>query len=398
MSLLAVEDARRLLLDGAELQLPECVELSDALGRTLAEDVLAERDQPPFPASAMDGYAVRSADLSGGETRMRLVGTSRAGEAFSGRVGAGEAVRVFTGAPVPPGADCVVIQENATARGMEVVLRDPPARGRYVRPPGLDYRAGEVLLRAGTHLNPMQVALCASAGRRILRCRAKPSVAILSTGDELVPPGVEPRTDQIHSSNNAGLAAAVARAGGVPVDLGIAPDDSHDIGARLAGVEADILVTIGGASVGEHDLVREALARIGGTLDAWRIAMRPGKPLMIGRHDGRRVLGLPGNPVSALVCATLFLAPLVRVMLGSTPGPEEETGRLARELPANDQRQDYLRSRISVEDGCTFLHPFERQDSSMLGTLAVSDALVVRAPHAPKAEAGDLCRYLALDK
>jgi molybdopterin molybdotransferase len=394
LSLLPVADAVARILHGVEPLGSDMVALDEAAGRVLAADLTALRDQPPFRASAMDGYAVRAEEAQAG-VRLRNVGASRAGKRFAGVLGAGEAVRIFTGAPIPEGADAILIQENADQDADWVLVRETVAPGRFVRPAGLDFRAGDALLRAGRILDARAVSLSAAMGHAALPVRRKPRVAILANGDELVPPGHEPGPDQIVSSNNAGLCAFVRACGGEPIDLGIAPDRHEEIGAfidRSAG--ADILVVVGGASVGEHDLVQAALTASGMELDFWRIAMRPGKPLIVGTLRGMRVLGLPGNPVSALVCSYIFLQPLIRACLGLSPDLPLATARLAAPMPANDNRQDYVRARIDVRADERIASPFPVQDSSMLATFALADALIIRTPHAPAASAGDFVSIL----
>jgi molybdopterin molybdotransferase len=278
-----------------------------------------------------------------------------------------------------------------------VLVREPVARGRFVRPAGLDFRAGDALLHAGRALDARAISFSAAMGHAALPVRRRPRVAILANGDELVPPGQEPGPDQIVSSNNAGLCAFVRACGGEPIDLGIAPDRREEIGAfidRSAG--ADVLVVLGGASVGEHDLVQAALTANGMELAFWRIAMRPGKPLIVGTLRGMRVLGLPGNPVSALVCSYVFLQPLIRASLGLSPDLPLATARLGLAMRANDNRQDYVRARIDMEADERIASPFPVQDSSMLATFALADALIVRPPHAPAASAGDIVSVLLL--
>jgi molybdopterin molybdotransferase len=398
MALMPVDEALRRLLAGVRPTDEETVPLAEAAGRVLAEDVASKRTQPPFPASAMDGYAVRAAEARAGG-RLSVIGTSRAGERYQGALGAGETVRIFTGAPVPEGADAILIQENAERDGDAIRVMEGVEAGRFIRRAGLDFAAGDVLLRAGRKLDPRAIALAAAMGHAALPVRRRPRVAILATGDELVPPGAETGPDQIVSSNGVGLAAFVRACGGEPLDLGIAPDRRDAIEACVdAAAGADALVVIGGASVGEHDLVQAALTAKGMALDFWKIAMRPGKPLMVGRLGEMRVLGLPGNPVSALVCSHVFLRPLVDAMLGhATPDNRSTTARLAAAMPANDGRQDYVRARLSVVDGERLAMPFPVQDSSMLATLAAADALIVRPVHAPPAAVGERVPVLLLD-
>jgi molybdopterin molybdotransferase len=332
---------------------------------------------------------------------LRVIGESAAGHRFSGSVGAGEAVRIFTGAPLPAGADTILIQENADRDGDHVVARQSEPRGRFVREAGYDFHHGDALLKAGLRLGPRHLALAAAMNYPEMAVRRRPRVALLATGDELARPGQALGPDQIVTSNNFAVAGMVTEAGAEPLDLGIAADtpDALEQGlARARAARADIFVTLGGASVGDHDLVQRVLQPQGLALDFWKIAMRPGKPLMFGRLDRLLFLGLPGNPVSAIVCAHLFLRPLVRKLLGDPRAGEEapETARLGRDLPANDERQDYLRATLASEGDALVATPFSRQDSGMVATLARADALVVRAPHARAARAGDACRIIRL--
>lgn len=398
MALLPVEEALARLLSGVRPLGAETVPLAEAPGRVLAADLAATRTQPPFPASAMDGYAVRAEDAGSVGARLTVIGESQAGRRFDGSVGPGQAVRIFTGAPVPDGADAILIQEDAERDGAEIRVLDPVTPGRYVRPAGLDFAKGDVLLKAGRMLGPRALALAAAMNHAAVPVVRRPKVSVLSTGDELVRPGAEPGPDQIISSNGIGLSSLVRAAGGAPDDLGIAPDDRAAIGGavdRAAG--SDVLVVIGGASVGDHDLVQEVLVSRGMTLDFWQIAMRPGKPLMVGHLDGTTVLGLPGNPVSALVCGAVFVKPLIRTMLGRPPSDELLTTRLGSAMGANDHRQDYVRARLETRGGEVIATPFSRQDSSMLATLAEANALIVRPPNAPPAQAGEPVSVLLLD-
>jgi molybdopterin molybdotransferase len=398
MSLLPVGEATERLLAGVEPLSAETVPIADVSGRVLANDLKALRDQPPFSASAMDGYAVRGAETAVGAT-LKVVGMSRAGERFSGVLGSGEAVRIFTGAPMSDGADTVLIQEDADRDGDAIRVRESVSPGRNVRPAGLDFKTGDIGLSAGRVLDAHAISLAASMGHATLPVRRKPRVAILANGDELVPPGALPGPDQIVSSNGIGLAALVREAGGEAIDLGIAPDNRVAIGShvdRAAG--SDILVVTGGASVGEHDLVQAALTSRGMALDFWKIAMRPGKPLMVGKLGDMRVLGLPGNPVSTFVCAELFLRPLIRAMLGLPSAPRIVSAKLGAPMPANDGREDYVRAKLTGCDSDRIATPFPVQDSSMLGTLAAADALIVRAIRAPAAAPGEHVRVLLLDR
>lgn len=393
MSLMPVAEALAKLLEDVRETATEQVPLADANRRILAAPLASTRTQPPFAASAMDGYAIRHQDLRGAGTVLEVIGEAPAGHGFPGRVGEGQAVRIFTGAPVPDGADTILIQEDAVRDGDRITVSELPRQGAFVRKAGLDFSRGDVLLEPPLQLSYRHLALAAAMNHADLPVRRKPRVAILATGDELVRPGTEPGPDQIIASNHAGIAAMVEDCGGVPVDLGISPDDpvalANHVREAITG-KADILVTLGGASVGDHDLVQEVLGREGLDLAFWRIAMRPGKPLMAGRLGATKVLGLPGNPVSSLVCGLLFLKPLIHAMLGKpTASDDVQTATLGAALPQNDRRQDYVRATVATDaDGRVHVTPFDRQDSSMLNLLARSGALIIRPPHAPAVEAG----------
>ncbi|MBN9529403.1 MAG: molybdopterin molybdotransferase MoeA [Alphaproteobacteria bacterium] len=369
----------------------EWVGLTEAGGRILAEPLAARRTQPPVPMSAMDGYAARHQDATAGAT-LDLVGAVAAGGIYEGTVGPGETVRIFTGAALPDGADTVVIQENVSAAGSRITINEASrAIGANVRKAGIDFREGDTKLQAGTRLGARHVALAAAMGHAFLPVRRRPRIALLATGDELRRPGDALGPTQIVASNAYGLAALVRACGAEPVDLGIARDDRAVLARAAAGaVHCDLLVTIGGASVGEHDLIREVLGQGGAGLDFWKIAMRPGKPLMFGETGGTRLLGLPGNPVSALVCGLLFLTEAIAGLLGTgqNPLPMGEA-RLGADLPENDRREDYLRATLTRDEaGRLVATAFARQDSSMLSTLADADCFIVRPPGAPAAAAG----------
>ena len=382
----------------------ESVPLARAAGRVLASAVASNRTQPPFPASAMDGYAVRAADAGKVGASLTLAGTSAAGHGFVGALKPGEAVRIFTGAPVPEGADAILIQEDADAEGETVRVREAVEQGRFIRREGLDFAAGQVLLSEGTTLDARRLALAAAAGHPRLAVRRRPRVAILATGDELVEPGATPAWDQIVASNSLALAALAEEAGGEAIDLGIAADDHAALEAafrRAREAKADLLITLGGASVGDHDLVQAALAREGLELGFWRVALRPGKPLMHGRLGDMLVIGLPGNPVSSIVCGLLFVVPAIRAMLGDPQAGADrsEPATLGRDLPANDGRADYMRASLAIEAGrLPVATPENRQDSSMLAVLGRSEALLIREPHAAPAKAGEPCRIIRLDR
>lgn len=399
MALLHPDEALARILAGAVATEAEKVPLGEAAGRVLSEPLTARLTQPPFPASAMDGYAVRSPDAVLGAT-LRVVGTASAGHAFPGAVEAGQAVRIFTGAPVPPGADAILIQEEAERSGDAVTVRGAVRPGQSVRAEGLDFRLGQAVLPAGLRLEARHVALAAAMNVAEVSVRRRPRVAVLSTGDELVPVGGRPGPDQIIASNALAICALVAAGGGEALDLGIARDTRPALADAIDRAEAarpDILVTSGGASVGDHDLVVEALTGRGMTLDLWKIALRPGKPLAFGRLGAMRVLGLAGNPVSSYVCSLVFLKPLIAALLGLPPAEATEPALLGTDLGPNDGRVDYMRATLAVRpDGPPVATPFARQDSSMLSTLAGADCLLVRPANAPAAAAGSPCRILRL--
>ena len=378
----------------------ETVSVAEADGRILAQDVAARVTQPPAAVSAMDGYAVKAADVAKVPAKLQQIGEAPAGQAFEGSVGAGECVRIFTGAPVPSGADTIVIQEDVDSDGSIVTVREGARKGRYVRPAGLDFREGEVLLHAGQRLGAREVGLAAAMNVPWLDVRRRPRVALLATGDEIVRPGDPIGPNQIVSSNAVALAALVRAQGAAPIDLGIALDTRESLQSMAEGARGtDLLITMGGASVGDHDLIQSVLGETGLEIDFWRIAMRPGKPLMFGRIGTTPMLGLPGNPVSSLVCALIFVVPALRRLLGlSEESVERESARLGCDLGANDRRQDYLRAKLT-RDGAGQLTatPFEKQDSSMLRLLAESQCLVLRPPHAEAAKAGDSVEIVRLD-
>jgi molybdopterin molybdotransferase len=378
----------------------EMVSLDQGLGRVLAEPLEARLTQPPADVSAMDGYAVRAADVETLPTTLKIVQRIAAGQPPSGQIGAGEAARIFTGAQVPPGADTVVIQENCDEADEQVTVREGKRNpGQHIRKAGLDFAAGDIALHSGRRLTARDISLAAAMNRPWLKVTRRPRIALLSTGDELVNPGDPVGPAQIIGSNGIGLAAMVRAFGGEPVNLGIARDNLKDLDRAIeSALGFDLLVTSGGASVGEHDLVQSALANQGMLLDFWKIAMRPGKPLMFGTLDTLRVLGLPGNPVSTVVTALLFLKPAIERMLGLTGVDKaREVALLGKDMPANDTRQDYVRARLVTNaEGQKIATPFSPQDSSMLSLIARADCLIVRQPHAPEAKAGDTVDIIPL--
>jgi molybdopterin molybdotransferase len=396
VKLLSVEDARARMLEGARPLGAEAVILAEALGRVLAADVVAGRDQPPFAASAMDGWAVRAADRAGAR---RIVAESAAGRGWAGEMSPGEAVRIFTGAALPRGADAVVIQEEARREGDDVIVPAAPAL-QFVREAGRDFRAGERLLERGLRLDPWRLALAAAAGRATLEVISRPRVAILSTGEEIAPPGARPGEFQIFDSAATAMAALVSTWGGAPALLTSVGDDAAAIAGAASEAVCDMLVTLGGASVGDHDLVKPALRSIGLDMRVESVAVRPGKPTWFGvLPDGRRVVGLPGNPASAMVCAELFLRPLLRALLGLNPALSLIPAKAAAPIEGNGQREHWMRATLErAPDGGLWAVPFADQDSSMVALFAQSDALLRRGAAAPAVGKGGLVEVLPLER
>ncbi len=379
---------------------PETVALTDALGRVLAEDLTSRRTQPPAAVSAMDGYATRAADLATIPARLKMIGAVPAGQSFDGTVGAGETVRIFTGAALPDGTDSIVIQEDTTRDGDWITVREASKAGRHVRVAGLDFREGDTGLKAGRRLTARDIGLAAAMNRPWISVRRRPRVAILPTGDEVVLPGDPVGRNQIVSSNGLALGALVTLCGGVPVHLPIAPDERDALQAIATGAAGvDLLLTTGGASVGDHDLVRDALGADGLVLDFWNIAMRPGKPLIVGRYRDVPMIGLPGNPVSTLVCGLVFVRPALDRLQGFVAVDEPPPrARLTVPLPANDRRHEFRRARlVRGSNGLFDVTPFVQQDSSMLSILAQADCLLVRPADTPAAVPGEWVEILTFD-
>ena len=393
MSLLPVEAAIAAILARVPPPLGESVALAEAAGRVLFAPVVARHDQPPFDASAMDGYAVRAGDVVPGHA-LALIGTSQAGAGFAGQVGAGETVRIFTGAPVPTGADAVIMQEEASADGNLVRFSSTPQPGRSVRAKGNDFANGQVLVEAGTRLTAMQLAVAAAANAPALTVARRPRLALLATGDELELPGTALGADQIVASNSFGLAPLLAPYAQTITDHGIARDDRDQLRAKLTAIFADapdMLITTGGASVGDHDIVQEILLELGVTLDFWKINMRPGKPLMFGTRGRTLVFGLPGNPVSAMVTAIVFIKPALRAWLGHA-----ESG-LWRLPLANSARRHFMRARLIHTTSGPALMPIAQTDSGHTSSLALADMLIVQGEHDPGQPAGALVDAVAID-
>jgi len=392
--LISVDEAVARVCAGVEPVPAETVALPQALGRILAEAVPARLTHPPAAVSAMDGYAVRAADLEAAPTVLTQIGTVHAGCVFEGRLGPSQAVRIFTGAPLPDGADTIIIQENTTADGVRITVHKGAACGTFVRPPGLDFRSGDVGLTAPRRLTARDLALAAAMNVPWMSVRRRPVVAVLSTGDELVLPGETPVPGQIVGCNGIGLTAFVEAVGCTALNLGIARDAQADTVAHLnAAHGADVLVTTGGAAEGEHDLVRAALTAQGWRSEFWKIAMRPGKPLFFGHLGRTRVLGFPGNPVSAMVCAAVFLHPLLTALQGLPDDTAALHGlaRLTVPMPGNDARQEYARATFALDaQGGMTATPFPKQDSAMISRLAWADGFIVRPPHAAPAAAGEV--------
>jgi molybdopterin molybdotransferase len=391
---LTVEDARARILAGVGPLTVETVPLDAAVGRVLAEPVTASRAQPPFDASAMDGWAV-----AGDGTRFTIMGESAAGHGYGRALQAGQAVRIFTGAPVPAGATRVVIQEVAVRDGAFVTTPSRDGAPHNIRPAGGDFRSGDVLLEPGARLDPWRLSLAASAGRAGRAVAARPKVVLLSTGEEIVSAGTLAKDDQIFDSGGPTLAALIARWGADVRRLASVGDNADVIAETLAGAGGELIVTLGGASVGDHDLVKPALSRLGLKLAVETIRVRPGKPTWFGKlADGRRVLGLPGNPASALVCAELFLRPLLNALQGAEPGPRTITACLAVPVRANGPREHWERARTEVRDGVLMVTPMSDQDSSLVSVFASADCLIRRPIEAPAAVPGEVVEILPLER
>ena len=401
MAPISVADALRRVLAHAEPLSPENVPLDDANGRVLARDLTALRTQPPADVSAMDGYAVRTADVADAPVYLKVIGEVAAGRPFAAAVGPGETVRIFTGGVIPAGADTVVVQESANREADRVEVLKPATKGRHIRKEGLDFRRGESLFARGHRLTARDLALLAGMNHPLVTLHRRPKIALFATGDELVPPGTEPVPGQIVYSNGFALAALARQEGAVVTDLGLVGDtmEATIVAIRRArDIPADILVTTGGASVGDYDFVHKAFAAEGMDLSFWKVAMRPGRPLMHGRLGDMHILGLPGNPVSSYVCALLFLIPLIRRMSGRADLTiPVESAVLGCDLPANDEREDYLRA--SLRHGATgeVATPFPTQDSSMMVPLARADCVIIREPYAPPASAGSRCAIVKFE-
>ncbi len=397
--MISVGEARARICSAFSPLATEMVAVTAATGRILAQDLSARRTQPPAAVSAMDGYAVRAADIASVPAKLIVVGEAPAGGAFAGTLGAGEAVRIFTGGPMPKGADTVVIQEDTDLGTPAVTINKGASAGRHVRPAGIDFSEGEKLLHTGRRLGARDIGLAAAMNHPWIPVTRRPRIALLATGDEVVRPGDPLGPHQIISSNGPALAAFIESRGGVGIDLGIARDDEASIRLLAEGARGtDLLVTMGGISVGDYDLVQEVLGETGLEVDFWRIAMKPGKPLMFGQLANVPVLGLPGNPVSSMVCALLFLGPAMDKMLGlGEPGLPVIRARLGADLEANNFREDYMRATLETGgDGTPVAMPLAIQDSSMMSALARADGLIIRPPDAPAAAAGEWVDVIAL--
>ncbi len=398
--MISVEEALAKVTAGFKPLSLETISIDQALGRALGEDVASRMTHPPTAVSAMDGFAVRTADIATVPCELTQIGVSQAGSGFDGTVKTGQTARIFTGAPLPEGADTIVIQENTETDGTTIRVLETATLGRFVRPAGLDFKAGDVLLKKGKILTARDIGLLASMNVPWVQVHRKPRIAVLSTGDELVMPGDPVGPDQIINSNSLAQLAYIRAMGGEPVNLGIARDNEQSLRDHLAGAKgADLLITIGGASVGDYDLVQSVMREQGLDLGFYKIAMRPGKPLIFGRLGDVPVLGLPGNPVSAGVTSALFLRAAMDIMLGLNPKERVlETVLLGADLPANDRREDYLRAQLRPDaNGVLTAFPFSGQDSSMMARLAHADCLIVRPPHAEATRTGDPVRILKLN-
>jgi molybdopterin molybdotransferase len=397
--MISVAEAQARILSGMRPTGAEIVPLANAWGRVSALPARARLTQPPHDVSAMDGYALRAADGALGAV-LRVVGSAPAGHPWTGALGPGEALRIFTGSIVPDGADAILLQEDATAEGDTVRVNEAVTPRRWIRGRGLDFATGDTLIASGKRLTSRDIGLLAAGNHPWVSVHRRPRVAILATGDEIALPGEDIPPGGIVSSNSHALAALVRAIGGEPMVLPVAPDSTDSISAAVDSVLGmDLLVTTGGASEGEHDLVQGALAARGMQTDFWKIAMRPGKPLMFGRLGSLPMVGLPGNPVSSLICGIVFLLPAIGRLAG-LPGapPPTVAARLGAALKANDRRADHLRATLATApDGGLIATAFPAQDSSMLRLLSQADALILRPAMAPPAEAGETVQVIRLD-
>jgi len=398
--MISVDEARNNILNGLKAVSTETISVADAAGRVLAEDVIARRTQPPADLSAMDGYAVKASDVQSVPVTLQVVGEAAAGGSYDANVEAGTAVRIFTGAPLPAGTDTIVIQEDAVRDGDLVTLNEAVETGRYVRCAGIDFHEGDAGLSAGKTITPRDVGLLAAMNIPWITTHRKPRVALLSTGDELVRPGEPVGENQIISTNSLVVAAMIRAAGAEAIDLGIAKDNETSLRQMASGAaSADLLVTLGGASVGDHDLVQSVLGKEGLEIDFWRIAMRPGKPLMFGDLAGTPMLGMPGNPVSSMICSYIFLYPALDVLMGRKPRtPSYVPARLSHDITKNDQREDYQRALIvGEEDGLPLIKLFSNQDSSLLSSLSAATCLLKREPFADPLVKGTAVEIIMLE-
>jgi len=399
--MISVKEASDRILKALSPVPAEDIGLDKARGRVLAKDIVARRTQPPADFSAMDGYAVRAEDCKNIPLKLHCIGESPAGSRFDGKIGANETIRIFTGGPIPLGADAVVLQENVVAKNAFVTINEKPSLGQYIRKAGLDFEADKDVILAGRPLSVRDIGLAAAMNHPWVSVRRRPRVSILATGDEIVRPGEPLGESQIVSSNSIALKAFVEICGGTGINLGIVNDDTTNLEAILAGASgSDLLITTGGVSVGDYDLVRKTLLSKGLEIDFWKVAMRPGKPVMFGTLGAVPVLSLPGNPVSAMVCSLVFVKPSIEKLLGVVEQSGDKTfAVLSTPLLANDLRQDYLRAKLHMgNDGVLTVTPFQKQDSSMVSLLAASDCLIVREPHSPAALAGDKVAILQFPK
>ena len=396
--MLSVSEARNRIISDMKLTAAVQVSVGDIFGRVLAQKLKSRRTQPPFDASAMDGYAVRAEDITSVPSTLQVVGSVNAGTRYNAKIKAGQAVRIFTGAPIPEGTNTVIIQEDTEVDGNTLTIKGIEPK-RHIRKAGLDFNKGETIFEAGKFITARDAGLIAAMNYPWVMVRQRPRVGILSTGDEVVMPGDPVGPNQIVSANSIGLAAAVRAFGGDPVLLGNAPDDHNALSKIAEGARGiDLLVTTGGASVGDHDLIREVLGDVGLNVNFWKIAMRPGKPLIFGDFNGIPLLGLPGNPVSSMVCALIFLKPALEAQLGLAESEDDlETAIISEALNKNGYREDFVRaSSTKAQDGIIRVKPFPIQDSSMMLLLAQSNCFIVREPEAPAVQAGSPVRILRM--
>ena len=397
--MISVEEAIEEIRSNVQNTDLEEIDLIDSYGRVLGKEFFAAVSHPPQNVSSMDGYACNISDIKDAHTTLKVIGEIKPGEKFHGKINKGETARIFTGGTVPDGANIIVIQENVSVKENYILINNYDLNNTFIRNKGLDFFRGDAVNKVGKQINSCDIGLAAAMNVTKLMVRKKPKISIISTGDELVELGTKANSHQIISSTSLSLSMLAKKYGAKTFDLGIAKDNETSINNLIDKTSgSDLIVTIGGASVGDHDLVKSTLAKKGLKIHFWKIAMRPGKPLMFGSLNGVPIISLPGNPVSSIVCSIIFLSHAIHSMMARTDQCiEKKIGYLSRELKQNDSRQDYLRSQITkCEEGKTLIAPFIKQDSSMISTLAKADCLAIRPPNATAAKIGEQIEFIPI--